>query len=115
MNDTMVINIEEAPSQIREEIEKLRGSVHSMETLDSISKEAKKWILSQADKNNGSFEGVIKRAYAKTIVDVRVNVLGIEMLERFVGKDMADEMNLDLYNACAEFVREYNKVKLSES
>ena len=111
----MVINLKEAPSQIREEIERLKGNVHSMETFDSMSKEAKKWILSQADKNKGSLERIIKRAYAKTIVDVRVNVLGIEMLERFVGKDMADEMNLDLYNACAEFVREYNKVKLNES
>ena len=44
-----------------------------------------------------------------------VVIQGITMLEIIMPKKIADDLNLKMYNVCAEFIREYNRVHVSES
>ena len=104
----MVVDLSEAPQHIREEIESLKGRVHNMDALDSLSKETKDWMINQANTHTEELGILMKRSYLKMIHEIEITTLGIHMLHMVVGED-AKRMNRDLHNACAQFVRDYNE------
>ena len=105
----MVVDLSEAPQHIREEIESLKGRVHNMDALDSLSKETKDWMINQAKTHREELGILMKRSYLKMIHEIEIMTLGIHMLHMVVGEDDAKGMNRDLHNACAQFVRDYNE------
>ena len=103
-----IIDISEAPDHIRKEIESLGTTgIHDAASLDRLSRETKAWIMEHAkagiDKSKALHE-----LYASMVRDIHNAVLGLQVLEQVVGEEDARAMNIEVYNACAEFCREYN-------
>ena len=113
MGDTvaLAVDISTAPKHIQEEIESLRGKIHSMDDLEKVSRETKDWLLSNYDPDIiwRKMENQMKKA----ISEMETYTKGITMLKTITSEDKAKQINLDLYNACAKYVREYNNENLS--
>ena len=54
------------------------------------------------------FKKDIEEFTQKVIDEMNILISGIDHLHRILGPDRANELNLNLYNQCAEFVRKYN-------
>ena len=110
----LAVDISTAPKGVQDELKALSGNIHSMDDLNNISSETKVWILKNADPKmlaNKMIESMIEFH-----IHMIVAIQGITMLETIMPKKIADDLNLKMYNACAEFIREYNRVHIkSES
>jgi hypothetical protein len=103
-----VIDITAAPENVRAEIEALgRKGIFDMAEMDKLSAETKQWIRDHASKGEQTVNAVME-VYASIIRDLNNAILGLQVLNKVVSDEDAKAMNLALYNACAEFCREYN-------
>lgn len=100
----LMIDIRNAPKHIIEEIDAIGEEFN----LDKLSDEAKEWI----DNNSENFIDVVLSNAKRLYEGIEFHTATISTIHKAIPKEKADEINDNLYDACAKFVREYNKAKL---
>lgn len=113
-NSVIAAALDKAPPHIREELESLKGHIHSKEQFESISMEARAWLLQQAVDSPDAMTKLIEEKYRDLANILNTAEDGLVAMKRVMPEEKADVINLELYNACAKFVRAYNSWRLSK-
>ena len=111
-NRILAVDINIAPQSVQDELESLQGRVHSMNDMDKVSPETKRWIMEHAD--HIALADKMGDNIRDMLLQMQVMIKGITMLETIMPKSRADKLNLQMFNACAEFIREYNTVHMED-
>ena len=110
MIDTIVCDLDKAPPHIRREIQAMGNKgTHSFEDYQKLSQGTQQWLREQAHENQGALQDKIRKHYVQMTKEVHFSELGITAMSAVMEEAEAKQMNLDLYNACASFCREYVK------
>ena len=105
----IAVNLDDAPEGIRDEIKALASNkVHSFGEFMNLSDEAKRYLQSKSHDTTATLTKMMEARYHDAAMLIEIAELGLEAMAMVTGEEKAKAINLELYNACAKFVRAYN-------
>jgi len=115
MSDFMAVDVSKAPRHIKEELE-ATTTVNSPEDFNRLTQEARGWIEANSVTCNLAEGMTVMIGGASNDFTIAIKLLteGIDKLHLVIGKDKADHILTDVYNKCAEFIRDYNIYEAEE-